>query len=689
MLKRRILAGASLLLLVLGTMPFDAKAAGTVFKGDINSSIWTEADSPYIIDGTVEVAPSARLTIEPGTLVKFTKGSKIIVKGELKAIGVPQNKIIFTSNEENPQRSDWGGIIFANSSLDAKYSTDNSYTSGSIIKNAIIKYSVGIECNDASPYLSDNDFINNSIAVNITGTSSSPGVEILADNIGASNYDAPVTIHLENNKITDGNIGIQVMRNNGRDFISTPAGRSFAGDKYNTSFIKNNTIENNKNGIIISRGDNNLIINNTFRYNNYAINLNDGAGDFLQGNSVTKNNYGLTVKSSDVVVMLNNFNLNYVTGVDLQEVPKIIKYNNLINNKADLDNNVVGVDVSYNYWGGQSGAIVNDATTLVTSPRLESTATIESIYPIIESSPSVTNANNQTISGTKTYGSDLYVDNIIYTGFRYKTEWQYKMNLDIGNNTKIFSFVDENNHKSIDFNVSIKREKIIVVESPIVSAFAKETSKGSLVISGTKQSGASIWVGKSEVVPVDTATTWTYTLPLTKGVNNFSIFSKDVNGVTSQSVDISITRTEVDSKTILIEEKSLTKVDAAFAKKMAGKLLLQVEKDGSIWYVNIKDNKRYIIIASNVNTAVKSFATGISEKNLATILYKATKGKTNKLGESLKGKFLLRVEAGGKLVYIDVNGYRHDIGSDIVKSLASMAGGISNINLRKIEVGGL
>lgn len=81
---------------------------------DITISTTWEKNKTYIIDGTLSVKGNQVLTIEPGTVIKFTQGSEISVGsgdfGTIKAIGTEKDPIIFTSNASVKNRGDWNGI---------------------------------------------------------------------------------------------------------------------------------------------------------------------------------------------------------------------------------------------------------------------------------------------------------------------------------------------------------------------------------------------------------------------------------------------------------------------------------------------------------------------------------------------------------------------------------------------------
>jgi hypothetical protein len=107
------LAGLLAVWLLLIIQPPPARAAGPTFvSGTINTNTtWTLANSPYIVQGTLIVAPGITLTVEPGVLVQTNPAAIWIdVRGTLFAEGTLAQPITFTSAATNPTPGDWYGI---------------------------------------------------------------------------------------------------------------------------------------------------------------------------------------------------------------------------------------------------------------------------------------------------------------------------------------------------------------------------------------------------------------------------------------------------------------------------------------------------------------------------------------------------------------------------------------------------
>ncbi len=85
--------------------------AQTTIPGGMVSGTWTHADSPYNIMGSIMIPNGSTLTIEPGAVVKFQGTYKLLVLGQLIAMGNPRDSITFTASNTT---DGWRSIRFDN-----------------------------------------------------------------------------------------------------------------------------------------------------------------------------------------------------------------------------------------------------------------------------------------------------------------------------------------------------------------------------------------------------------------------------------------------------------------------------------------------------------------------------------------------------------------------------------------------
>ena len=100
---------------------------------DVSGSIasdasWTAEEGPYLISGSVTIAPDASLSIGPGTSVFFAEGARLRVRGQLVAEGTDLEPVRFTRSPGSS--GTWNGIQFARS--------DNP----NVIRHAILEHGV-------------------------------------------------------------------------------------------------------------------------------------------------------------------------------------------------------------------------------------------------------------------------------------------------------------------------------------------------------------------------------------------------------------------------------------------------------------------------------------------------------------------------------------------------------------------
>ncbi|MCS3796806.1 hypothetical protein [Niastella sp. OAS944] len=98
-----------------GTGNGGGTSEGTILSGKISSDRTLKASNTYTLRGLVYVTDGATLTIEPGTKIvgeKTSRGALIVTRGcKIIANGTADKPILFTSDQANPQRGDWAGIV--------------------------------------------------------------------------------------------------------------------------------------------------------------------------------------------------------------------------------------------------------------------------------------------------------------------------------------------------------------------------------------------------------------------------------------------------------------------------------------------------------------------------------------------------------------------------------------------------
>jgi len=685
--------------------PWPSLAAGTTVSSSITNPIWTTENSPYVVTGVIEVTKGAVLKIEAGTEIRFTSGAKILVNGELQVLGTSASPVTMTLESTASNTSAWGGIEFTPDSVDATVK-DGQYVSGSIIKNAIIKFGQGIICDDASPFISDNQIMNNAIGLHIVGNDGSKGGVTTDSSSANGNAEIVKPLHVLNNIFTDNTTAIQINRNNGQNYVVTPAGYSYVGDTVITALIQNNSLNSNGVGINIANGDNNIILNNTLKYNSVAGILTAAASraNIIEKNNINNNEIGLDIASVDTVIMQNNIKNNFGYGIKLSAKPSFFSLNNIYNNQNyNLKNMVYSLAASNNYWGTS-----NESSVQASFLRTETASTTDTmIYPVVVNpmsaaendlnavmTPILNNYGTTTIatslelSGVKPIGSVVYINGQAVVIDRNLSSWSYRENLNLGDNSFSVYYQDISGQQSNRLSAYVRRNNELA--APTVTSSLGATTAATLVIGGTKPAGASILINGQETVAANNSETWAYTASLAIGVNRFEVAAKDSGGQYSASINISVTRNKDTAEDVIAQEKKLAgTIDAKLAARLAGRLLLQVENKGYIWYVNPLDNKRYFISQDSALSIFKSLALGITEANLDLIPTKSGGQKGNEsLRKRLKGRLLLRVENRGRISYIDNDGYRYDIeASNLMDMFRSLSLGISNSDLRKIGIG--
>ena len=233
-------------------------AAETYVSGNITANTtWTKTESPYIVEGDVRVylnsTTPATLTIEPGTIVRFTSNGRLILgysshKGALIAQGTAEEPIIFTSNAASPAPGDWRCIYFDNDTHDAT----------TLMEHCIVEYggrteNANIYCNKANPQI-NNCQIHSGSGHGIFQNNSSAGIN---NNMIENNASTGITIagssspHIENNTIeNNGTTGISISGSSNPGILNNTIRNNtshgiYSSDTNSQPVISGNQIENN------------------------------------------------------------------------------------------------------------------------------------------------------------------------------------------------------------------------------------------------------------------------------------------------------------------------------------------------------------------------------------------------------------------------------------------------------------
>jgi len=315
-MKKKLLTAITIFLCSL--LQSQTNVSGGIYA----NTIWTKANSPYIVTVTVVVFPGITLTIEPGVTVKFNNNQYMEIRqGHLIARGKINDSIIFTSNAAVPAKGNWKGIYLNGGTLDslvnycnfryadrALYLQSSVGSAPSMIKNSSFIYN-NYGSYFGSPGFDSCTFINNTngllgsnylnycvFSKNGTGATTCAGIiqNCIINNNGTG-IDG-ISASIKKCTVRDNQIGLRGISNGSAYpidscIISHNREGIFAT---NYAIIKNNILDSNK-LIGIQTTGGNSIINNLIRYS--GIGIDEGAGNpgLIIGNTIEYDSIGLSV----------------------------------------------------------------------------------------------------------------------------------------------------------------------------------------------------------------------------------------------------------------------------------------------------------------------------------------------------------------------------------------------------------
>ncbi len=127
------------------------------------------------------------------------------------------------------------------------------------------------------------------------------------------------------------------------------------------------------------------------------------------------------------------------------------------------------------------------------------------------------------------------------------------------------------------------------------------------------------------------------------------------------------------------------------AKKLSGRILLQVETRGQAWYVNPYDLKRYYLgRPDDAFNLMRRLGVGITNANLVKLPIIGQSNADKTFAKSQAGKIFLQVQGAGECWYVNpINFFRYYLGrpSDAFSLMRSLALGIRDTDINKIPLG--
>jgi len=166
-------------------------------------------------------------------------------------------------------------------------------------------------------------------------------------------------------------------------------------------------------------------------------------------------------------------------------------------------------------------------------------------------------------------------------------------------------------------------------------------------------------------------------------------------GWTGSSLMTVVNEPEIVPEPVLYEEEEILKqvqndsIDLSFKDRVKGQLLLQVQQNGEIWYVDPIEYKRYYVSVTNALPLFRKLSLGITNNDLATIPLTGS-SQSSSLGNRLKGRLLLAVEDLGRVWYVDMKGQRREVREDNIMTIFRALGlGITDTDLNQIPIGDL
>jgi hypothetical protein len=494
---------------------------------------------------------------------------------------------------------------------------------------------------------------------------------------------------ISRNNITNNTNGLIINRAFlAQPMVFDPSGLTSNQIKANI-VIDGNAINYNQEGIWLQQAQRAAILNNQLNFNNnYGLKISASAPDaIVQHNTINYNNIGLELAARGANIVKNAIAYNNQAGLNFLSTNNQINNNNIYGNLGyDLRSTLTGGALANNYWGAATtiNASLPTSSSFTIEPRLTDPTDIASLAtPTINDFAASTILDKILVSGTKDASADIWINGRQAVALDSEVTWSYSLPLEMGTNDFSLLSKDASGKVSPTVNFTISRLENKFVPVPTINSFKPTTDQTTQALSGSKDINTAIMINGQEAVALDNKTTWQATVALKYGRNDFSIVAQSAAGYQSDPLAISIQRPDTTGQQVLTAEAQASAgiaVDAALTKKMAGRILLQVEAKGEAWYVNPLNGQRYFLAGpANAFNLMRQLGLGVKHSVI-----------TAKIVDSkLLGRILIDVDDSGKAYYVHPTTKKlYYLGrpADALQVMRQVGLGINNQNLRKIKL---
>lgn len=367
---------------------------------DISSNLTlTRDDSPYIVnDITQRVSSGFTLNIEPGVVVKFRNSARLLVEGDITAIGTGDDPIVFTAFADDdyggdmdravavPTKGSWFGVELTAQSNTSRFENTifrygGNYGTGATFRKAML-YVTG-----TSPSITNSTFeYSKAYGVYIDSSNSDISNNIFRYNTGDSFstglYVNQGTPTVTGNRFSENNVGLSVNLSSGNfsDNIFSGEGTAMIVSGPPGTISGNNGDANhtiNLVGPVSADSSTTTLVANPMPYylsgtvvvpTNSTLDIKEGTviknstlgspsllSVFGRLNIETSNNAGVVFSSNEATprrgawlgILMNPGSSSKIRGATIQEAQAGIKYNNSPINLEDVifSTNTTGVQV--------------------------------------------------------------------------------------------------------------------------------------------------------------------------------------------------------------------------------------------------------------------------------------------------------------------------------------------------------